>query len=37
MRFVQGDLDQLIIPEQPIDILAQQIVATCATGDWRGR
>ena len=29
-----GDLDQLIIPQQPIDILAQQIVATCATGDW---
>lgn len=29
-----GDLDQLIIPDQPIDILAQQIVATCATGDW---
>ena len=31
----EGDLDTLIIPEQPIDILAQQIVATCATGDWR--
>ncbi len=31
----QGDLDRLIIPEQPLDILAQQIVATCATGDWR--
>lgn len=30
----QGDLDQLIIPVQPIDILAQQMVATCATGDW---
>jgi ATP-dependent Lhr-like helicase len=30
-----GELDQLIIPEQPLDILAQQIVATCATGDWR--
>lgn len=30
-----GDLDQLIFPRQPIDILAQQIVATCATGDWR--
>lgn len=29
------DLDQLIIPEEPIDILAQQIVATCATGEWR--
>lgn len=31
----EGDLDQLIIPEEPIDILAQQIVAICATGDWR--
>lgn len=31
----QGNLDKLIIPDQPIDILAQQIVATCATGDWR--
>lgn len=30
----EGDLDQLLIPEQPLDILAQQIVATCATGDW---
>jgi ATP-dependent helicase Lhr and Lhr-like helicase len=27
----QGDLDRLIIPEAPLDILAQQIVATCAT------
>jgi len=31
----QGDLDELIIPPQPIDILAQQIVATCATEDWQ--
>jgi ATP-dependent helicase Lhr and Lhr-like helicase len=30
-----GDLDQLIIPVEPLDILAQQIIATCATGDWR--
>ncbi len=30
-----GDLDQLIMPQQPLDILAQQIVATCATADWR--
>ncbi|KTD10912.1 helicase, DEAD/DEAH box family [Legionella gratiana] len=29
-----GDLDQLIIPEEPLDILAQQIVAACATQDW---
>jgi ATP-dependent Lhr-like helicase len=27
----QGDLDRLIIPDSPLDILAQQIVATCAT------
>jgi ATP-dependent helicase Lhr and Lhr-like helicase len=26
----QGDLDRLMIPEAPLDILAQQIVATCA-------
>jgi ATP-dependent Lhr-like helicase len=31
----EGDLDQLIIPKEPLDILAQQIVATCATGDWQ--
>ncbi len=29
----QGDLDRLIIPEAPLDILAQQIVAACAAGD----
>jgi ATP-dependent helicase Lhr and Lhr-like helicase len=29
-----GDLDRLIIPEAPLDILAQQIVATCATDEW---
>src|SRR5450755_2060462 len=28
----QGDLDRLIIPEAPLDVLAQQIVATCAAG-----
>jgi ATP-dependent Lhr-like helicase len=26
----QGDLDRLMIPESPLDILAQQLVATCA-------
>ena len=26
----QGDLDRLMIPDAPLDILAQQIVATCA-------
>src|SRR6184192_1026535 len=28
----QGDLDRLIIPDSPLDVLAQQIVATCASG-----
>jgi ATP-dependent Lhr-like helicase len=27
----QGDLDRLIIPDSPLDVLAQQIVATCST------
>jgi ATP-dependent Lhr-like helicase len=27
----KGELDRLIIPDAPLDILAQQIVATCAT------
>src|SRR5947207_2318833 len=31
----QGDLDRLAVPEAPMDILAQQIVAMCATEDWR--
>ena len=30
----KGELDQLIIPQEPLDILAQQIVASCATNDW---
>ncbi len=30
-----GDLDRIIIPEAPLDILAQQIVASCATNDWQ--
>src|SRR6202140_2851845 len=30
----QGDLDRLAIPEAPMDILAQQIVALCAAEDW---
>ena len=30
----QGDLDRLIIPEKPLDVLAQQIVACAATEDW---
>lgn len=31
----QGELDKLIIPKESLDILAQQIVATCATGEWQ--
>lgn len=30
----QGELDQIIMPEQPLDILAQQIVAEVAGRDW---
>ena len=30
----QGELDRLIIPEAPLDILAQQIVAMCAADEW---
>ncbi|MGC1649385.1 MAG: DEAD/DEAH box helicase, partial [Candidatus Sulfotelmatobacter sp.] len=30
----QGDLDRLIIPEAPLDVLAQQIVAACAAEEW---
>jgi len=30
----RGELDHIIVPDAPLDILAQQIVATCATGDW---
>src|SRR5581483_8220869 len=29
-----SDLDQLIIPEAPLDVLAQQIVAMCAVEEW---
>src|SRR4029077_4042244 len=29
-----GELDQLFIPEKPLDVLAQQIVATAALEDW---
>jgi ATP-dependent Lhr-like helicase len=31
----QGDLDRLVVPEVPLDILAQQIVAACAVHEWR--
>ncbi len=30
----QGDLDSLAIPDAPLDILAQQVVAMCAAEDW---
>ncbi|NKB81722.1 MAG: DEAD/DEAH box helicase [Nitrospirales bacterium] len=30
----QGDLDRITIPRQPLDILAQQIVASVATQEW---
>ena len=30
----QGDLDRIAIPDSPMDILAQQIVAMCAVEDW---
>jgi ATP-dependent helicase Lhr and Lhr-like helicase len=29
-----GDLDRLEIPEAPLDVLAQQIVAACAAEEW---
>ena len=29
-----GELDRLIIPESPLDILSQQIVATCCSEEW---
>lgn len=29
-----GELDRLIIPESPLDILAQQMVAVCASEEW---
>jgi ATP-dependent Lhr-like helicase len=32
-----GDLDRLIIPEAPLDVLAQQIVATCASASAPGQ
>jgi ATP-dependent Lhr-like helicase len=31
----QGNLDRILIPERPLDILAQQIVAACAAEDWQ--
>jgi ATP-dependent Lhr-like helicase len=31
----QGQLDSIVIPEAPLDVLAQQIVALCASEDWK--
>src|SRR3989475_8801669 len=30
-----GELDRIAIPEAPLDILAQQVVAMCAAEDWK--
>ncbi len=30
-----GELDRIIIPEHPLDILSQQIVASCGAEDWQ--
>ena len=30
----RGELDRLVIPEQPLDVLAQQIVAEVAAQEW---
>ena len=30
----QGELDRISVPEAPLDVLAQQIVAACAAEDW---
>jgi ATP-dependent Lhr-like helicase len=29
-----GELDRLVVPQKPLDVLAQQIVACVATDDW---
>ena len=36
MRAIRtGELDRLLIPDAPLDVLAQQIVAMAAAEDWR--
>ncbi len=30
----RGELDRLLVPEKPLDVLAQQIVAATSTEDW---
>jgi ATP-dependent Lhr-like helicase len=32
--FRRGNLDRLTVPEWPLDVLAQQIVAECASREW---
>ena len=32
----QGRLDRLEVPDWPVDVLAQQLVAACACESWRG-
>ncbi len=31
----RGELDELLIPEAPLDVLAQQVVAACAAEEWQ--
>jgi ATP-dependent Lhr-like helicase len=31
----RGDLDRVVPPRAPLDILAQQVVAACAAGEWQ--
>jgi ATP-dependent Lhr-like helicase len=31
----RGELDRIVMPAAPLDILAQQIVAACASEDWQ--
>jgi len=33
-KMVAGELDQLQVPEQPVDVLMQQIVAMCGAESW---
>jgi ATP-dependent Lhr-like helicase len=30
----QGELDRIMIPDAPLDVLAQQVVAACAAEEW---
>ena len=31
----QGELDRIMIPDAPLDVMAQQIVASCAAEEWK--